>query len=207
MTYLEKYKKEHPGQSEEEYQTVVRRDCPIDKDGYVLRCPPLSSGVKPGISTACPVCWNQEIPGTEPTNNTTNEKEDRNMNKIFTKDDIKVGYVVKYRNGNIAMAMHTYLCAGEKVITALRSPIIGWSDLNDYTTDLRGPNHNDDYDIMEVYVYSKYAHKCTDVSTNFRDLLWKREEKPCDKCAHEAVCVFKKGIFVNKDHCLHFMKK
>lgn len=128
------------------------------------------------------------------------------MDKIFTKDDIRYGYVVKFRNDRLAMAMPTHALGSGKVITALRTPGTGWGDLGEYTFDMRSA-HNSDFDIMEVYGYSKYAHRCIDVSTDYRELLWKREEKcvkkpkkTCDDCMHKVVCT-------HVGMCEHFTEK
>lgn len=203
MTYLDKYKEKHPGLSEDAYQRKVALSCPRHSNGWILSCP----GYLPGYSDAsladkCRMCWNQEIPEAKPANKNENtEREDKTVSKKFTKADIKVGYVVKCRNGEVAMAMYTHSCGSEKVITALRVSGSGWGDLGDYTDDMRAHNNND-YDIMEVYGYSKYAHKCMNISTEYRELLWKREEpkKTCDDCVHKVVCS-------HVGMCEHFAEK
>ena len=194
MTYLDKYKEEHPGLSDEEYQRIVREDCPIDKDGNTIRCPS-SSMVRPGISTTCPVCWNQEIPGTKPTNN-TNEREDGNMNKNFTKGDLKIGYIVKQRDGELRMVMET---RNDGTVLVKND---GWFlALNGYSDDL---THKGDADggwtIMEVYGYRGHGGGACNISTANRELLWKREEKTCDNCAHKVVCT-------HVGMCEHYMEK
>jgi hypothetical protein len=95
MTYLDKYKKEHPGLSDEDYQSTVQWTCPRDSHGRKVSCTckKLVFGTSEEVRDICGMCWNQEIPGTEPTN------------KKFTKADLKVGYVVKYRNGSLRMVM------------------------------------------------------------------------------------------------------
>lgn len=129
------------------------------------------------------------------------------MNKNFTKDDLKVGYVVKYRNGNLRMVMPS---TGGLVLTSIDGQWLNIStELNDDLTAKPGPldiNYHG-LDVMEVYGLARYGNSTWHISTNNRELLWKREEKTCDNCAHKDVCMFKKGISVNKDKCLHFMKK
>lgn len=197
MTYLEKYKEEHPGLSDEEYQRIVRRDCPIDKDGNTIRCPS-SSMVRPGISTACPVCWNQEIPGTEPSNKTNNEREDGNMSNKFTKKDLKVGYVVKLRNGTLEMVMPV---DREGVEFATTRSDGFHTRSTQYTDDLFIDGRNRDYDIMEVYGFSRWCMEAYMISTKDRKLLWKREpEKTCDSCAHKVVCT-------HVGMCEHYLEK
>ena len=194
MTYLEKYKEEHPGLSDEEYLKVVMHNCPIDNDGRTLRCPPTSK-VKPCISNACPVCWNQEIPGTE-----NNESEDGNMSKQFTKKDLKVGYVVKYRNGNLRMVMPS---TGGLVLTSIGGQWLNIStELNDDLTAVPWPVDSNDHslDVMEVYGLARYGNSTLHISTNNRELLWKREEKTCDSCAHKVVCT-------HVGMCEHYLEK
>lgn len=192
MTYLEKYKLEHPGLSDEEYRTVVTRNCPIDNNGRALRCPHPSM-VRPGISNACPVCWNQEIPGTE-----NNEREDGNMSKKFTKKDLKVGYVVKVKKNNeLRMVMET---RSDGIVLVNKD---GWYlCLTGYSNDLRWTGTRDcDWTIMEVYGYRNRGADACEISTTNRELLWKREpEKTCDNCAHKVVCT-------HVGMCEHYMEK
>jgi hypothetical protein len=101
------------------------------------------------------------------------------MNKKFTKADLKVGYVVKYRNGNLRMVMPY---AGGLVLTALDGT---WLDIgaglyNDLTE--KGLFFNDgSLDVMEVYGLNKMVYRICEISTDNRELLWKREEKPAKK--------------------------
>lgn len=74
MTFKEKWEMEHPGEN----LTIddLASCCPEDfgyepAQNYNTHCQGLH----------CSVCWNREIPGTEPTNKIKNEKEKTNMTK------------------------------------------------------------------------------------------------------------------------------
>lgn len=119
-------------------------------------------------------------------------------NKKFTKNDLKVGYVVKDREGCLYMTMpakdHEELC----VIDAHG----GWLSFTNFDSALRNTGcAGSKYDIMEVYDYCRYPNKSLHVSTDNRKLLWKREpEKTCDNCIHKPVCN-------HVGTCEHFMNK
>lgn len=109
-----------------------------------------------------------------------NESEDKNMNKNFTKADLKVGYVVKYRNGNLRMVMPY---AGGLVLTSIDGSWLNiGTDLDDDLTekmDIFGVDGA--LDVMEVYGLHHYGNSTCRISTDNRELLWKREEKPAKK--------------------------
>ena len=125
------------------------------------------------------------------------------MNKNFTKDDLKVGYVVKYRNGNLRMVMPS---TGGLVLTSIDGQWLNIStELNDDLTALPWPLDSNDQslDVMEVYGLARYGNSTWHISTNNRELLWKREEeskKTCDQCIHKVVCT-------HVGMCEHFAEK
>ena len=181
MTYLEKYKMDHPGLSDDAYRSFVIGDCPKSLDGRTIHCPADLHGLMCTMSNQerCPICWNREIPGTKPTSKTkNNEREDKKMNKNFTKADLKVGYVVRYRNGNLRMVMPY---AGGLVFTAIDGQWLNIStEINDDLTAVPwpvGPQANNSLDVMEVYGLNRYGNSTLHISTENRELLWKREEK------------------------------
>lgn len=93
-------------------------------------------------------------------------------NKKFTKDDLKVGYIV--RDGHdLYMVMDTNL--GERIIVDKNG---GWMRLCSYDNDLKCVGFEDarKYDISEVYGYSDSRTKACYISTDHRELLWKRED-------------------------------
>lgn len=85
------------------------------------------------------------------------------------KSDLKIGYVVKLRNGNLCMILpnsHDELC--------LSGPD-DWKPVSEFWDDLTN-RLNTDKDVVEVYGRSgsnQHAHK---VCTYRRELLWKRSE-------------------------------
>lgn len=90
-------------------------------------------------------------------------------NEKFTKADIKVGYVVKHRNGTLSMAM----LVGEEIEPRLIDTLGGYTymfneDLTNYGSDT--------WDIVEVYGYASNCGWAIKISTEYRTLLWKREE-------------------------------
>lgn len=88
-----------------------------------------------------------------------NEREDKNMNKNFTKADLKVGYVVKHRNGEMRMVL------------PYRRGLV-FTDIDGHWLD---PD-TDLNDVMEVYGLSAFGSTACRISTFGRELLWKREE-------------------------------
>ena len=109
------------------------------------------------------------------TTDTTKEKENT-MNKQFTKDDLKVGYVVKTRNGTL------YMVVPDKSddLVLIRATNVG-APVYKYRCDLVHVDRDKYHllkgmDIMEVYDRPDLSYKALDISTDGRKLLWKREE-------------------------------
>ena len=91
----------------------------------------------------------------------------------FSKSDLKPCMVVKVRSGDL------YIVAQYKSGLSLISKD-GWLDLYNYNSDLireRRYEWSNDFDIMEVYDLNEYESHAMDISTNNRDLLFKREEQ------------------------------
>lgn len=103
-----------------------------------------------------------------PTANTTKEKE-KTMNKNFTKADLKVGYVVKHRNGALAMVMPGR--KGNLIVIDMKANYTEVEHFRENLTTAYSP-----LDIVEVYGYSCYNYTSMLISTSDRELLWKREE-------------------------------
>lgn len=97
-------------------------------------------------------------------------------NKKFTKADLKVGYVVKFRRGDLRMIMPASL--GKLVAIASDGTNGDISKYRDDLTHRYGEKATDfaDFDIMEVYGLSCWDHEAYMISTSSRELLWKREE-------------------------------
>lgn len=95
------------------------------------------------------------------------------MNKNFTKDDLKVGYVVRCRNNELHMYMK--LADGSSVIIDEYGSALKMEHFDDDLRD-KTPESVTDYTITEVYGYSEsFMHACR-ISTYRRPLLWKREK-------------------------------
>ena len=119
-------------------------------------------------------------------------------NKKFTKNDLKAGYVVKDREGCLYMIMPARSTGELYAVDASG----GWLPFTSLDSALRNTGWaGDRYDIMEVYGYCNYANESLHISTEHRELLWKREpEKTCDNCIHKPVCN-------HVGTCEHFMNK
>ena len=97
-------------------------------------------------------------------------------NNIFTKNDLRAGYIVV-----IDGAPHMVMYAQSKQ-SGMCNRIIavnnhgGWTDLNEFYTDDLVHANDGNLTITEVYGYNKYAHMAREVSTDQRPLLWKRAE-------------------------------
>lgn len=98
-------------------------------------------------------------------------------NKKFTKDDLKVGYVVKMRDGSLNMVMPNN---NDELITVDASG--GWMYLKRYNDCLFNScndllvSNTSNFDIMEVYGRAKPNNETLKLDISDRDLLWKREE-------------------------------
>lgn len=99
------------------------------------------------------------------------------MSKEFTKDDLKVGYVVEFRDGRKALVMPSRrgkcldLCDNDRCLVN--------SQFEGFTNDLFYTSmgiYISTYDIVRVYGYSNIEYKTTELSANNRELLWQREK-------------------------------
>lgn len=102
------------------------------------------------------------------------------MNKIFTKADLKVGYIVKLKESTVPhmVAMNN---VGDMGFVDKDG---GWLNLNTYSKELADklPILGSDWSVMEVYGYSYFIRDAYKFTTDNRKLLWKREEeKPAKK--------------------------
>lgn len=97
-------------------------------------------------------------------------------NKNFTKADLKVGYVVKFRRGDLRMIMPG---SSGRLLAIASDGTNG--DIDSYGDDLlhqygcRAADFKG-LDIMEVYGFSHWDHTAYYISTENRERLWKREE-------------------------------
>lgn len=112
--------------------------------------------------------------------------------KKFTKDDLKAGYIVKMRDGSLNMVT---IDNDDKLTMVDKDG--GWMPVHVYDKNLCHRSSIGDiwpapadpqYDIMEVYGGSRLYSAALTLDTSYRKLLWKREEKTCDSCAHKVVC-------------------
>lgn len=95
----------------------------------------------------------------------------------FTKADLKSGYLVQYRNGELRLVVETsdggfVLLSGECMI---------YNSSSSYNDELRYSCTALPNDIMKVYGLPKRAENGSVLFTDGRELIWQREEKPAAK--------------------------
>ena len=117
------------------------------------------------------------------------------MNKNFTKEDIKAGYIVKMRDGSLNMVT---LDSRDELLMVDKDG--GWMLLKYYDDNLRCTGSvntpftyiDPNVDIIEVYGGCRIFHHALNLDVSYRELLWKRKEeepkKTCDDCIHKVVC-------------------
>ena len=96
--------------------------------------------------------------------------EENENNKQFTLDDLKVGYLVELRNGELHIIMQS-ICGS---ILIDRSG--EWLNLNIYNNNLNHKNGNTKFDIIKVYGFDKAPSLSLDFFAENRELLWERKE-------------------------------
>lgn len=86
---------------------------------------------------------------------------------MMTKSDLKPFYVVKTRNGSLHLVGQDAkgLCVVSERV---------YISMNEYDEDMNALMP--EFDIVEIYGYSKCWTECKDASTNQRELLWQRLE-------------------------------
>lgn len=109
-------------------------------------------------------------------------ESEENMNKEFTKADLKTGMVVETRNGNRYMVYGTHLVRN-----------LNHVDLNNYDQNMKCVSNND-FDIMKCFDIYDDAYSIEDIiSPNkfYLDLLWKRKPEEKVISSNEAFKVLK----------------
>lgn len=101
----------------------------------------------------------------------TEDVKEQKENEMFTKDDLKVGYLVKTRSGELAHVVDTEqngLCLNY---------VGGHNYMRVYTDDLINTSGSGSkFDIIEVYGLTENGYEAHKFGINDRKLLWKREE-------------------------------
>lgn len=88
------------------------------------------------------------------------------------KEDLKVGMVVKTREGGLYMLMRRDNVDYDLVLSNTRS----WINFKNLNNDLTHILH-EELDIMQVYGFVNNPTNTTIVSTDDRNILWERERK------------------------------
>lgn len=96
----------------------------------------------------------------------------KNRTKLTT-DDIKSGYVVELRNGELRMCMRV-----GNFIKILVDPYGNWSPIISWDDRTFTFVSDRNYDIMAVYglTYESHSSRCLVFDTTIRPLIWKRPE-------------------------------
>lgn len=92
----------------------------------------------------------------------------------MTKSELKPGYIVKYRDGNLRLVMPKKETGCFLIQMGTENPL--WHDLNSYEEDLTNKNFPE-MTIVEVYGRSSYEHTALKFNKKHRELLWKSSEK------------------------------
>lgn len=95
----------------------------------------------------------------------------------FSKRDLKSGYLVEYRNGELRLVAET----GDGGFVLLSGECEIYNSSRGYNDDLRYGCAELPNDIMRVYGLPKRAENGSVLSTSGRELIWQREEKPAAK--------------------------
>lgn len=97
------------------------------------------------------------------------DAEEQKENEMFTKEDLKVGYLVKVRKGGLAHVVNTTqkgMCLNYEE---------GRDTFNIFNNDLTS-KWLSGYDIIEVYGLTETGYNAHKFEVGDRKLLWKREE-------------------------------
>lgn len=90
---------------------------------------------------------------------------------MFTKDDLKTGMVVEYKNGERRLVIRD----GIDILTSTN----GWTSINNFLPDLCNKKGDDSLTIMRVY-YGYIAEKSGTIDDTLKwggDLLWERPKE------------------------------
>lgn len=100
----------------------------------------------------------------------------------MTKSELKPGYVVRYRNGNLRMVMPLH--DGEYALVEMGARTPFFCSLEDFNENLTNKysNGNIGIDIVEVYGFSNSKNSVWSFNEHKRKLLWKRPEKKYNIC-------------------------
>lgn len=90
---------------------------------------------------------------------------------VFTKEDLKPGMVVEFKNGEYAMILPT-----SKGLVAIEENDT-YTELSSLSNDLKESGvYGDEYSIVKIYGLSKYCFNAHKIEIDHRELLWERKE-------------------------------
>ena len=87
----------------------------------------------------------------------------------FTKDDLKIGYVVQLRNGDYEIVINSF-----KGVVFMNMG--SYSYLNSYEKDLKCNGLLEKYDVIKVWGFANDVIQSLFIGTISRELLWERKE-------------------------------
>lgn len=127
-----------------------------------------------------------------------------NKYHIFTKEDLKPGLVIQYKNGKYAMILPTIrgLIAIDEDST--------YTELASLTYDLKISNaREDEYDVTKVYGFSKYCFNAHKIGIDHRELLWEREkdEEKINEKVNKGEIIIRGNKFTDINKAINYLKK
>lgn len=109
------------------------------------------------------------------------------------KSDLKTGYVVELKNGQLYMVMPR----NNGIILDNND---GFMDLNRYTNDFKLRDRNDDkYDIIKIYGFVEATRCSLSINSENRPILWERKDKSQEQPANRISNLndFAKEVYEN----------
>lgn len=94
--------------------------------------------------------------------------------KVFAKDDLRVGYVVEHCNGMLAI-----ISENQHGLFALTDRCM-FTPLSELNGDLTNDHNSGNFGINKVYGFSESYFDSLEISTKLRPLLWERKEEPLE---------------------------
>ena len=107
----------------------------------------------------------------------------------FTKDDLKVGYVVETKGGELKMVMEVQ----KGLVLAANGACI---NLDNYSEELTNIQQFTQYDIVKVYGFTAWSAQALRVSASDRYIIWERKEEPIEITIEEIAKL--KGVSADR---------
>lgn len=99
-------------------------------------------------------------------------KEENEMNKEFTKGDLKTGMIVETREGVKYVVLRNACTFGDLIVNGKD---LYWNELSNYNDELIEHNDYNELDIVKVYK-PKHPYAIHTFEEDKLELIWEREE-------------------------------